>query len=113
MKAPKVPKPIWHAVPLDAIPILIAACNSSRDRLIVSLLADTGLRRMELANIRLSDINLDNRIIIVWCKGPKQRVGYGTTTALYMSKYLDETELKWHHGIIPNIWAITNLLKEL
>ena len=95
MKAPKVPKPIRHAVPLDAIPTLIAACNSSRDRLIVSLLADTGLRRMELANIRLSDINLDDRIITVWGKGAKQRfVCYGTVSARYMSEYLDEMELK-------------------
>jgi len=109
-----VPKPIRHAVPLDAIPTLIATCNSSRDRLIVSLLADTGLRRMELANIRLSDINLDNRIITVWGKGAKQRfVCYGTATATYMAEYLDEMELKGHQAIIPNVWVITNLLKEL
>ena len=66
MKAPKVPKPIRYAIPLDVILTLIAACISSPDRLIVSLLADTGLRRMELANIKLSDINLDDRIITVW-----------------------------------------------
>ncbi len=114
MKAPKVPKPIRHAVPLDAIPTLIAACNSSRDRLIVSLLADTGLRRMELANIKLSDINLDDRIITVWGKGAKQRfVCYGTATATYMAEYLDEMELKGNQTFIPNVWVITNLLKEL
>ena len=104
MKAPKVPKPIRHAVLLDAIPTLIAACNSSRDRLIVSLLADTGLRRMELANIKLSDINLDDRIITVWGKGAKQRVVcYGTATATYMAEYLDEMALTGHQAIIPNV----------
>jgi len=69
---------------------------------------------MELANIKLSDINLGDRIITVWGKGAKQRfVCYGTTTATYMAEYLDEMELKGHQAIIPNVWAITNLLKEL
>jgi len=114
MKAPKVPKPIRYAVPLDAIPALMTACNSSQDRLIVSLLADTGLRRKELANITLSDINLDDRIITVWGKGAKQRVVcYGTVSARYMSEYLDETEPKGQQTIIPNVWVITNLLEEL
>jgi len=30
-----------------------------------------------------------------------------------MSEYLDETELKGNQTFIPNVWAITNLLKEL
>ncbi|MDP7628942.1 MAG: site-specific integrase, partial [SAR202 cluster bacterium] len=69
---------------------------------------------MELSNIKLSDINLDDRIITVWGKGAKQRVVcYGTTTATYMAEYLDEMELKGNQAIIPNVWVITNLLKEL
>ena len=50
----------------------------------------------------------------MWGKGAKQRiVCYGTATATYMAEYLDEMELKGHQAIIPNVWAITNLLKEL
>ena len=69
---------------------------------------------MELSNVRLSDINLDDQIITVWGKGAKQRVVcYGTATATYMAEYLDEMELKGNQTFIPNVWVITNLLKEL
>ena len=69
---------------------------------------------MDLASIRLSDINLDDRIITVWGKGAEQRfVCYGTVSARYMSEYLDETSLNSNHTFISNVWAITNLLKEL
>ena len=69
---------------------------------------------MELANIRLAAINLDDRIITVWGKGAKQRfVCYGTVSARYISEYIDETELNGNQTFIPNVWVITNLLKEL
>ena len=51
MKAPRVPKPIPHTVRMEALPTLLAACGEVRDKLILSLLADTGVSRSELAAI--------------------------------------------------------------
>ena len=89
MKAPKVPKPIRYAVPVDALPILLDACASRRDQLVVALLADTGLRRSELAGVQLENIDLANETIRVWGKGAKQRiVRYGPTSAAILGAYL-------------------------
>ena len=90
MKAPKVPKPIRYAVPLDALGTLLAACECDRDRLIVSLLADTGIRRSELASIRLTDVDVPSGTIRVWGKGAKERkVAFGNRTGAMLAKHLE------------------------
>ena len=91
MKAPKVPAPLRYSVDLDAIPVLLAACQNLRDKLVVSLLADTGLRLSELASLRVGDIDLEESSIAVWGKGAKQRkVCFGPFTQVLLEKYLDE-----------------------
>ena len=90
MKAPKVPAPLRHAVALDAIPVLLAACENLREKLIVSLLADTGLRLSELASLRVGNIDLPVSSITVWGKGAKERiVCFGPSTKVLLEKYLD------------------------
>ncbi len=91
MKAPKVPTPLRYSVDLDAIPVLLAACQNLRDKLVVSLLADAGLRLSELAGLRVGDIKLEESSIAVWGKGAKQRkVCFGPFTQVLLEKYLDE-----------------------
>jgi integrase/recombinase XerC len=90
MKAPRVPAPLRHSVALDAIPVLFRACDNLRDRLIVSLLVDTGLRLSELASLMVWDINLSVDSMRVWGKGAKQRtVCFGPSTKLLLKQYLD------------------------
>jgi len=91
MKAPKVPTPLRYSVDLDAIPVLLAACQNLRDKLVVSLLADTGLRLSELASLKVGDIDLEESSIAVWGKGAKQRqVCFGPFTQVMLKKYLDD-----------------------
>jgi len=59
MKAPKVPQPIRHTVNLDSLPLLLESCTSVRDKLIVTMLADTGVRLSELVGIKTADIDLN------------------------------------------------------
>lgn len=47
---------------------------SVRNRMIVTLLYDTGLRRAEAASLRISDIDLSRRTISIIGKGNKQRM---------------------------------------
>jgi len=42
-----------------------------RNRAIVSVLIDTGIRRQELAGLRLCDIDRDLRVLLVHRKGNK------------------------------------------
>ena len=91
MKAPKVPAPLRYSVDLDAIPVLLAACDNLRDKLVVSLLADTGVRLSELASLKVGAIDLVESSIAVWGKGAKQRkVCFGPFTQVLLEKYLDE-----------------------
>ena len=81
MVAPKVPKPLRYAVNVDDINKLLEAADGVRDRLIVSLLADTGLRRAELCSVNWVDVDQERDTIRVWGKGAKQRlVRYGPQT---------------------------------
>jgi len=81
MVAPKVPKPLRYAVSVDDIAKLLAASEGVRHKLIVSLLADTGLRRAELCSVRWVDVDRERDTIRVWGKGAKQRfVRYGPQT---------------------------------
>jgi site-specific recombinase XerD len=87
----KVPKPLRNTVQLASIPTLLSACDTVRDKLIVSLLADTGLRLSELAAIRLADVDLSLCVVRCWGKGAKQRiVRYGPATAAVLQTWLEE-----------------------
>ena len=82
MKAPKVPKKILPALTRELIMILIDSARKIRDKAIISLFAESGLRLSELTNIKREDMNLGNRIIKVWVKGQKEAYAtYGDMTA--------------------------------
>ena len=65
--------------------------EGSRDQLIIELLYTTGIRRAELINLKLSDINLTGRTIKVLGKRNKERiVPLLNTTKELFSEYLTE-----------------------
>ena len=114
MAAPKVPKPLRSTVPLESITTLMAASTTLLDRLIITLLADTGLRRLEAARIKASDIDQDSRTITVWGKGNRERlVRYGEVTENHLADYLASIDIPDGGTIIPNVWSISNSLKRL
>ena len=60
-----------------------------RDRLIIELLYATGLRVSELVNIKIKDIDMNNKTIKVLGKGSKERIVlYNNHTKDALSKYL-------------------------
>lgn len=62
-----------------------------RNRLILELLYDTGIRVSELCNIKLKDINFDNRSINIIGKGSKERIVYfGDMCNDIMMSYINE-----------------------
>lgn len=66
----RLPTEPLAAVDLEA---LLAACKNERDRLIVLMLAHTGLRISELAGLRCEDINWTAGEVRVIGKGNKER----------------------------------------
>ena len=64
--------------------------NSFRDLAILSLMFSTGIRRAELTEIKLSDLNLEESLIVIHGKGNKDRLAYfNDTTRAIMSEYIN------------------------
>ncbi|MCL2661506.1 MAG: tyrosine-type recombinase/integrase, partial [Acidobacteriaceae bacterium] len=63
-----------------------------RDRAMMEVLYATGMRRMELANLKLPDVNFDGRVVrIRQGKGRKDRVvPIGKRAVAWMLKYINE-----------------------
>jgi len=86
----KLPKFIYYN---DLLEIISESNNSKdniRDRLIIEMLYATGVRVSELVNIKVSDIDFNNRRIVVNGKGNKERiVYYGEYAEEVLKEYLD------------------------
>ena len=70
--APKTPNDILYTITPDTVKLLIAAVCTTRDKAIISLLADSGVRRGELTSIQVRDVDLERRRIKVQGKGGKE-----------------------------------------
>lgn len=106
IEAPKADDPEIRSYTIDEVERMIKACDKSRDwrsrngtahrrrtaerdRLIVRLLLDTGLRAQELCDIAIGDINMSAGSIRVRGKGDKARtVQFGRRTARALWAYL-------------------------
>ena len=86
-------------VPVEVLSVadvrrLLAVCAgtdlvSRRDTAILRLFADTGMRREELANLRVDDLYLDEQVAYVMGKGRRPRAcPFGNKTALALDRYL-------------------------
>ena len=70
--------------------IVRRACTSKRDLAIVDTLYSTGCRVSELANMRISDINTEDKSINIVGKGKKHNVCYFNTNAqLSLNEYIE------------------------
>jgi len=64
-------------------------CDTEIQKVVVMLLPDTGLRRGELASIRVDDVDMDTRTIRIVGKGKKRRVvGFGDVTASCLKSWI-------------------------
>ena len=80
IKLPKQPRKLPHAILNEPdVKRLLAAPDTRtnrgyRNRAIVELLYDTGIRRAEIADVKLADLDLDGGYLLVRGKGDKERV---------------------------------------
>jgi len=73
VQAPKVEKRILPSVTDKKVEELIESAENIRDKCMISLLADSGIRLSEMCGIKREDINWDNRTVAIIGKGNKQR----------------------------------------
>jgi len=72
VKTPKVPKRTMPAQDWKTIKTLFANVDNARDAAIIGVLIDTGGRRSEISNIRLSDILWERHSIRAIAKGDRE-----------------------------------------
>jgi len=94
LKAPTVPeKPIAVLKPAD-VRALLDTCKGRefadrRDNAVIRLLYDTGMRRAELAGLRVTDVDDDNDVALVTGKGSRPRAcPFGAKTGQALDRYL-------------------------
>ena len=91
---PRLPKTIVNAFSPKDIEDILTLCEGEkytaiRNRSLVLMFLDTGLRLAEMAGIQMKDVNIEAGIIKVMGKGSRERVvGLGTTTHKALLKYL-------------------------
>ena len=111
MKTPTPPMNPPAVLKDDEIAKLLAVCKgadfiSRRDLAILSLMLDTGIRRGELAGLRVGDLNLGQMVAFVEATTSKSRrgraVAYGPSTAKAITRYLRHP--KAPHGPQEPLW---------
>jgi integrase/recombinase XerC len=94
VRPPKVPEPRTEMLTVDQMKALLAGCSgrdfvARRDTAIIALFADTGMRRAELAELTVDDLDLRARVAYVVGKGRRPRtVPFGARTAQALDRYL-------------------------
>lgn len=121
----KLPKFIYYNDLLEIIEKSSHDKYGLRDKLIIEMLYATGLRASELVNIKISDIDFNNRRIIVTGKGNKQRiVYYGEYAEEVLKKYIAKYDLNKDNYLFINSkgqkitdrgvrYIIDNIMKKL
>ncbi|MDF2988483.1 MAG: Site-specific recombinase XerD [Eubacterium sp.] len=85
----KTPKLVKEVIPDEELEILRDGCVSIRDLAMIELLMSTGIRVGELVNLRIRDIDFNERECIVHGKGDKERKAYfNAKTKLHLQEYV-------------------------
>ncbi len=102
VEALKVGKRILPSLIPEQLDYLIEQADNLRDKAIISLFADSGLRLSELANINPNNIDWQHRLIKVICKGNKEGYApFGSRTEKLLKEWLTQ------HPAIDKLWDIS------
>lgn len=77
--------------------------DSRRDLAILSLFADTGIRRAEMTNIQIDDLDLREQAVVVTGKTGTRGVPFGSETATRLDRYI-RARRRHQHAALPWLW---------
>lgn len=109
MRPPAVPVQPPEVLQPEHLRALLKACEGSdfesrRNTAIVRLLIDTGVRRGECAGLKVSDIDFDHDVAVVFGKGRRSRaVPFGRKTAHALDRYL-RLRARHAHAATDALW---------
>ncbi len=110
---PKTPRLIMPSLTEEQVKLLIEKARCIRDKAIIALFTESGLRLSELTSIKHEDIDWGNYTIEVMGKGRKEAYApYGELSAYYLKEWLAQYKPNGNIWGI-NEWGITELLNKL
>jgi len=113
MPAPKVGKLILPSLTSNQVMILIEKVSSIRDKAIIALFTESGLRLSELTNIKPQDIDWETHTIKVMGKGRKEAYApFGELSERYLKEWLAQYQPNGNIWGI-NEWGIVSMLRRL
>jgi integrase len=114
VEPPKVGKRILPSLTSEQVDTLLDSADNLRDRCIISLLSDSGMRLSEMANIRPDDIDWTSYTITIIGKGNKQRrAPFTERTANLLRNHLSNNGRSPHSIWGINEYGIQKMLKTL
>jgi len=112
--APKRPQLILPSFTKEQVELLLEEAPSIRDKAIIALFTESGLRLSELANIRAHDIDWQNRTIRTLGKGNKEGYApFGSLSEQYIRAWLNESQPNDVSIWGLNKWGIVSMLNRL
>ena len=113
MPAPKLGKLILPSLTQEQVMTLLNVTNDLRDKAIIALFTESGLRLSELTRIKETDIDWDNRTLRTIGKGRKEAYApFGELSEGYLKEWLAEFKPNGNIWGI-NEWGITSMLRRL
>jgi len=111
--APKRPYIILPSLTKEQVTSLVNRCDSKRDKTIIALFTESGLRLSELSRIQVSDIDWQRRVIKTVGKGNKEGYApFGQMSEEYLRAWLAQYELNGNIWGLNN-WGISSMLRRL
>lgn len=102
VEKPKTNKRLMPSINEGQLKLLLQECECLRDKALLCLLFDSGLRRSESANIKRDNLDFDHYTATVLGKGGKERKAPFTDDTAQLLKIL---LIQNGHG--DNIWGLT------
>lgn len=113
IKAPRLGKLILPSLNREQVEDLIDRVDNVRDKAIIVLFTESGLRLSELANIRPGDIDWQSQTIRVIGKGRKEALApLGSMSQKYLKKWFREHQFNGNIWGL-NKWGIISMLRRL
>ena len=113
MRAPKLSKLILPSLTRSEVLKLLEAVHGDRDKAIIALFTESGLRLSELTNIKPWDIYWENHTVKVMGKGRTERFApFGDLAEKYLKSWLVRYQPNGNIWGI-NEWGIISMLRRL
>jgi integrase/recombinase XerD len=114
LKAPKLSKLILPSLTREQVSCLIDSVDNARDRAIIAMFTESGLRLTELVNIKPQDIDWETGTVQVMGKGRKEALApLGKTTRKYLKSWLGEYQPNGGNIWGLDRWGVVSMLRRL